>query len=308
MKFRGIAAAIVAIWLAPLPVHAQATDHGIEAGVRYWLSSGKVKRGHNAQGFAPAAGNPTSVLTYDNVDAHVLELHAKKALANGFYLRGNLGVGRGGHGTLTDEDFLSGQLKFSESTSSVRGSRLTYGTVDVGRDLWAFGEGRATVGLFAGYVHWNERADAYGASFPVNLLGFSPISSSVPVISNEATWRALRIGVNARLRVRERMRLTADFAFVPYADLKDEDSHFLRTAASDLGATPNIRMKGRGAGFQSDLELRHPLSEGWDVGVGIRYWWLRSSNGSRAAAGLSLPLTEFESKRFGLTASITRAW
>jgi hypothetical protein len=44
-----------------LAIPAQAQD--AELGVRYWLSSGKSTRSHNAQSLDPRLGNPTSVLT-----------------------------------------------------------------------------------------------------------------------------------------------------------------------------------------------------------------------------------------------------
>ena len=66
---------------------------GWELGARYWLSTGQTKRSHNAQGEFPVLGNPTSVLTYDDLTAHAIELHARKSFANRWFVKGNLGLG-----------------------------------------------------------------------------------------------------------------------------------------------------------------------------------------------------------------------
>lgn len=290
------------VWLlsAALPASAQ----GWELGARYWLSTGSTVRSHNAQGVAPSRGNPTSVLTYEDLNAHALELYARKDFGQRWFLRGNAGLGWIRSGTFDDEDFLAGQVKSIDTTSAVKGNRLSYATIDLGRDFWVLGN--TTIGLFAGYHHWTERLDAYGLIFTVG--GSGSIGESVPVITNEVTWRSLRLGIGANAGFTPRTRLSIDLAWVPYADVRDEDSHYLRTSPNDLGPTPNIIMEGRGRGMQFDLELRHLIRAQWELGAGLRHWWLRATRGNRFAAGTSLPLTELESQRTGLTFSLTRRW
>jgi len=277
---------------------------GWQLGARYWLSSGTTVRSHNAQGFDPSLGNPTSVLTYESLDAHAVELHARRDFGERWFVRGHAGLGWIRNGSLDDEDFFAGQAKFSDSTSAVKGNRLGYATIDIGRDVWTLGS-NTTIGLFAGYHYWTERLDAFGASFTV---GTGDIGDSVPVITNEVTWHSLRLGVAANARFSPRTRLAVDLAWVPYARVRDEDSHHLRTSPSDLGPTPNIIMDGHGSGVQLEVELRHIIKESWELGVGLRHWWLRSTSGNRLAAGTSLPLVELESQRSGLTLSVTRRW
>ncbi len=281
-------------------VHAQ---HW-EFGTRYWYSEGTTTRSHNAQGIAPSLGNPTSVLTYDGLAAHALELHARRAFENGWFVRGNAGLGSVRHGMFDDEDFFAGQVKFLDSTSSVKGNRLRYVTVDVGRELWRRHDGAA--GVFVGFHHWSERLDAFGASFTVG--GAPTIPDSERVITNDTTWRALRAGLTSTVRIGARTRLTVDAALVPYAKVRDEDSHWLRQAPTDLGPAPNIFIKGRGYGMEIDLELRHELREAWEVAAGFRYWFLRASSGTREAVGIGVPLRELESQRGGVTLGVTRRW
>jgi hypothetical protein len=281
---------------------AQAQDW--EAGTRYWFSKSSTTRSHNAQGLVPALGNPTSVLTYDDLSTHAVELHGRRLFGRDWFARVNAGLGSIARGSFDDEDFLAGQVKFSDSTSSVRGNELVYATVDVGRNLWHTHQGAA--GIFVGYHHWYERLDAYGATFTVG--GGAPIPSSQPVITNEVTWRSLRLGISSVAELGPRTRLSLEAAWVPYARVRDEDSHWLRQDPADLGPAPNIFIEGRGQGLQLDLEWRHLLAGAWEVGAGLRHWWLRARSGSRDAAGTSVPLTELESQRTGVTLGVARRW
>jgi hypothetical protein len=282
------------------------SERGWELGARYWPSRGTTTRSHNAQVVAPSLGNPTSVLTYDGLKAHAVELHARKDSFNRSFIRGNAGLGWIRNGSFDDEDFNAGQSKFSDSTSAVKGNRLYYVTIDAGRDLWMLGN--TSIGVFAGFQQWTERLDAYGATFTVGGPGSGNIGESVPTITNEVTWHSLRLGVAVNARFTPRTRLTIDAAWVPYAQVRDEDSHYLRTSPSDLGPVPNIIMNGRGNGAQLDLELRHLIRDQWEIGAGWRYWRLRATRGTREAVDTSVPLTELESRRSGFIMSVTRRW
>lgn len=290
------------VFLIAWSVAAQAQD--AEFGARYWYSGATTTRSHNAQGAVPSLGNPTSVLTYEELNAHAVELHGRKSLGEGWFLRGKVGLGSITRGSFDDEDFFAGQIKFSDSTSAVKGNKLQYATLDLGRDLWQFRNG--TAGLLIGYHYWSERLDAYGAVFTVG--GGGTIPESEPVITNEVTWRSLRLGFTATSRLSSRTRLTLDAVFVPYAHVRDEDSHWLRQDPGDLGPAPNIFIEGRGHGVQLDLELRHLFAKAWEVGAGLRHWWLRSRSGNREAVGTRVPLSEIESQRTGFTFGLTRRW
>jgi hypothetical protein len=284
-------------------VHAQ--TH--EVGARYWLSSGTRVSSHNAQGVDPTFGNPTSTLTYNTLTGHAVELYGRRNSPARWFTRGNVGLGLLRSGWFEDEDFFLGQRKFSDTFSPVKGHSIAYATLDAGRDVWVFGEGRTVIGLFVGYNYWSERLDAYGAAYNVPP-GTRPISESTRVITNETTWHSLRMGIAASARLTARTRLTIDAALVPYSAVRDEDSHYLRTSSDDLGPVPNIIMEGHGNGYQLDIELRHAIQETWELGAGFRYWRLRATRGERLAAGTSVPMTELESTRSGLLLSLTRRW
>jgi hypothetical protein len=289
---------------------AQAQTPGDELGVRYWYSESKTTRSHNAQDLVPSLGNPTSVLTYEDLKAHALELHGRKNLVHGGYIKGNVGFGDIKSGSFDDEDFNAGQAKFSDTTSTVKGNTLTYFTFDAGGDLWRFRNG--TAGLFVGFSYWSERLDAYGLVVtvprPAPPDNGRRFPDSVPVISNEVSWQALRVGFAGTWQLGAPTRVVLDAALVPYAKVRDEDSHWLRQGQNDLGPAPNIHIRGEGYGLQLDLELRHAIQNAWELGAGLRYWWLRSTDGTRTAAGISVPLSELESQRFGLLLSLTHRW
>lgn len=290
-------ACFIVLFALSFAVHAQA--QGDEFGVRYWYSEGRTSRSHNAQRVDPTLGNPTSVLTWTELEAHALELHGRKNLAQGGFLKGNLGFGDIRSGSLRDEDFDVGQVRSGDTTSTVKGGSLTYASIDLGTDLWRFRNGKA--GLFIGYQFWRESVDAFGVA-----PSFPPIDESVLVISNEVTWQSLRVGFAGQWNLSAPTSFMLDAALVPYAHVRDEDSHWLRQRV--LGPVPNIHSTGEGYGVQLDAELRHRVQRDWEIGAGLRYWWLRARDGEHQQAGRNLQLVELESQRFGLTLSVTHRW
>jgi len=291
-------------------VFAQAaweSQAGLEAGLRFWLSTGRTLLSHNAQGLDPMFGNPTSILTYEDLEGHVLELHARWTTADRWFIKGNVGLGVIRNGSFDDEDYLAGQVKFLDTTSSVTEKRLSYFSLDIGRDLWRTGSGRTTAGLFAGFQAWNEQVDAFGVIVthdPFDLAGGN-LPDSLLVISNDVTWKSLRFGLSTRTSISERTSIVMDLALVPYTTVRNEDSHHLR---SDLGPVPNIIKTGRGWGAQADLELRHAIGENLELGVGVRHWWLKATRGTDVALGTAVPIVDLESTRTGVTFTLVQRW
>jgi hypothetical protein len=309
---------VVALAAAVSPAtFAQEPAPRAELGVRYWLSTGETKHSHNAQGVDPDLGNPTSVLTYSNLDAHVLEFYGRLNFAHNWLTKGNLGLGQINTGSFDDEDYAAGQFKYLDTTSSVTEGRVSYFTIDVGRTEWSQHRGRSTLGAFIGFNQWTEDVDAYGIARTVDVFNrFRDAPDSLLIISNKVIWRSLRVGVTANAALGERTRLSADFAFIPYAEVRNEDSHHLRTDPGDpvffLGPAPNIIIEGRGRGLQLDAELGYEIYRRTQLGLGLRYWYLEATKGTRTVPGrpgvAEVPLVELYSKRTGLTLSLTHAW
>jgi len=284
-----------------------AEERGWEAGARYWWSQGKTQWSHNAQGVSSTVGNPTSVLVYDRLYAHSLEFHGAKRWQRGWFITGNAGVGQIYKGNLNDSDYNAGQVKFSETNSSINEGQLGYVTVDGGYDVWRF-PGGSTVGFFGGLQYWTEQVEANGASFVVRPAGQADIGNGVKVITNEVRWTSLRAGVALRSQFGEKVRLVAQLAAVPYTLMANDDSHHLRTARNDLGPTPNITMDGSGYGYQLDAEVRYAIYKLMELGVGARYWKLKASGDISFRGTAPLPLNDFESTRYGLTLSLIKRW
>lgn len=279
-----------------------------ELGLRYWLSTGENKHAHNAQGLVPSLGNPTSVLLYENLDAHVLEVFGRQRFARDWFYKGMLGVGVITTGSFDDEDYNAGQVKFSDTTSSVSDGWLAYGTIDVGHQ-WVLKEGAVNLGVFAGFSRWTEQVEASGLTTTVGTSG--SIDRSVKVIENKLTWQALRIGFAGQWII-GRARLAADLALIPYARYRNEDSHLLRQSPSDLGPAPNILLEGDGRGVQLDAEFGYQIGKRTVAALGWRYWYLESTDGQRSLQNFpsfpELPVTELYSKRTGATLSVRHLW
>jgi hypothetical protein len=258
----------------------------------------------------PGFGNPTSVLTYTNLDANALEVFARSVFERDWFVKGNLGMGRINSGWFRDEDFFAGQEKFSDTTSAVPEGWLAYGSLDLGRQ-WVLRGGAITLGVFAGYGQWTEYVEAYGATDHLGFIG-GDIPTNIKVISNKATWRALRVGFVGEFAVARRAWLAVDLAAAPYATVRVEDSHVLRTDLDDLGSAPNIILDGHGWGVQLDAELRYRIARRTELAVGFRYWYFEITKGQRSLPNFpaepSLPLVELYSTRNGLTLAVRRIW
>jgi hypothetical protein len=298
---------VIAFLLAPA-AFAQGAHRG-ELGVRYWLSTGETQRSHSSQGVDPTLGNPTSVLLYENLDANVFELFGRGELGANWFLKGTLGLGQINRGSFDDEDFSAGQVMFSDTTSSVAEGRIGYGTIDLGHQ-WVLGEGRIVLGVFGGFSQWTEDMHAYGATDHLGFIG-GDIDRGVKVISNKVVWQGLRVGFAGEVALSARTRFSTDLAFLPYAKVRNEDSHHLRTSPADLGPVPNIILKGEGWGVQWDAELRHEIMRRTELALGYRYWYMEATDGTRHVPHVNfpdVPLVELYSKRSGVTLSLRRTW
>lgn len=284
-----------------------------ELGARWWLSSGETKISHNSQGFDPTLGNPTSVLVYENLDAYALELFGRVSFGGDWFVKGIVGIGRLNVGVFEDEDFRAGQVKFADTTSSVPAGNIGYGVLDIGYQ-WTLAEGAIRLGLFGGLSQWTETYEAYGATDNLGTIG-GDISRDVLVITNKVRWRALRVGV-AGAFVLGRAQLTLELAALPYAEMRNEDSHHLRAQPVGsnpfaLGPVPNIIDEGEGWGVQLDAALRYEIRRRTHLELGARFWYVEVGDGTsdfRNVPGAVVPLVDFYSWRAGVTLSVIRTW
>jgi hypothetical protein len=276
-------------------------------GARYWLSSGRTSWNHDATSAWALYGNPTSVLTYDDLTGHSGELFFDVAHETSWFVKGYVGLGGIPAGALDDEDYFTGQVKFLDTSSRVSGGSLRYASFDLGHDVYEDADRGLKVRAFLGYHYWNENVPAYGiqcnpddvAGFFCGAPGSIPVPFSTKVITNDATWHSVRLGIGAEANLAKRWSISGEAAFIPYASLANRDSHHLR---SDLGPTPNIRHNGTGIGVQLEAFVNYAVTPMWTVGLGARYWHLSATGDTRFGPGFAAayPLNDFTSERYGL--------
>ncbi len=283
-----------------------------ELGMRYWYSEGSTRFDVNSSRQNRIYGNPTSTLTYDGIDANSLEFVFAVRNETRTFFKGFIGGGWLDGGSLDDEDFFAGQIKFSDTYSELDGSGMVYGTMDVGQDFTLIDrKARVVLSPFIGFNYWEESVDGYGARCNRDDVGGalcgSPGSIRVPfgtkVINNTSQWSSLRLGAELKAKLWDRLTLRTDAAIIPVAYLSNEDSHYLRT---DLGPTPNVVDSGTGWGYQLEGEVRLDLTQYWAVGAGVRYWYAETNGDTDFInLGVTTELQDFTSERFGVFGNVT---
>ena len=297
----------------PLPPNSNPSpDPQWEVGMRYWWSEGQTRYDFSSNRVSPILGDPTSVLDYDGVNANALEFVWAVRSDSDTVFRGFVGGGWLNGGSLDDEDYFVGQVKFSDTYSRADGDYLAYGTIDLAQDFDLLdGARRVVVSPFIGFNYWQEDIYAYGVRCNPDHIGGlfcgQPgevvVPYSVEVISNKASWSSLRLGAELRAQLWDRLTVRTDAAILPVAYLWNKDSHYLRT---DLGRVHNRIDEGTGWGYQLEGELRLDVADNWAVGAGVRYWYATTDGKTDFfRLNTTVDLNEFTSDRFGVFGNVT---
>lgn len=296
----------------PIPLPPSG-EPNFEVGLRYWQSEGSTRFSINSSELDPTLGNPTSVLTYDGVDGFSGEFFWFARNEVDTFFKGFIGGGGLDGGSLDDEDYFIGQVKFSDTYSKIKGDSLVYGTMDIGqRFTLADGPSRVTVGPFVGVNYWQENirsyggrcnADDIGGLFCGGPAGFMQVPFSSRFIGNEANWSSLRLGAELKAKFWDRLSLRGDAAILPVAYVWNDDSHYLRT---DLGPVPNVESSGTGWGYQLEGEVRLDITPCWAIGAGVRYWYAETDGETNfIQSNTEVELRHFESERFGVFGNVS---
>ncbi len=285
-----------------------------------WISTGNTHWAHNASSIA-GLGDPTSKLTYKDVGTNVFEVTGKVWVTPRWYGRLNVGYAGIGGGRLTDDDYGSngGQRLFSSTNSDISGNSMWYLNADGGFRLVEYPNHRGWLDVFGGFQYWYTKYEATG------LAQVSCDNSAVPpalgltcnpagtvtnqgqtVITNTSQWYSIRAGASTEYRLTRQLSLVATAAFLPLTIIDNKDIHHLRP---DLQQDPSISMEGWGIGTDADVGLRLMVVKNVYLNVGYRVWWNHTLDGTvkihnAGAPSDSFPLTEFQSLRQGLTASL----
>lgn len=278
-----------------------------EMGLRYWVSEGTTDYAINSSELVSTLGNPTSILTYDNLDARSAEFLLRLTTEDDTFFKGFVGGGWLNSGTLDDEDYSVGQVKFSDTYSEVQSASMFYATVDAGQSFVSRSDySEFALSPFLGVNYWNELINAYGLRCNPDDVGGvncgSPGDVTVPfstkVISDDISWVSLRLGVEASAKLFDRFIITGEAVWLPATLLVNYDSHHLRP---ELGPTPNGRDSGHGDGYQLEAAVSWDILPQFNIGGGVRYWHLEASGTSEFLIdGTKAKLNQFTSERFGV--------
>jgi opacity protein-like surface antigen len=257
----------------------------IEVGGRVWYSSGRFQKDLSTSQSQTMPGLLVSRLTYDS-SAATGELFGRIDTSSNIFVKGFVGGGKVLSGNMHDEDWVAfnGQVPYSNTQSNITGD-LAYGTADVGYSL--FRGPRSNVGGFVGYNYFDDDKSAYGCKQIAN-----PFSDCVPAIPNSTLgitehdkWYSLRVGVNGIVTLADRLKLTAEAAYLPYVAFRGTDNHLLRTDVSNTISPES----GTGQGVQIEAILSYAFSNAFSVGAGGRYWAMWAPSASTNAFGTSCP-------------------
>jgi opacity protein-like surface antigen len=257
----------------------------VEVGGRVWYSSGRFQKDLSTTQSQAMPGLLVSRLTYDTTAASG-ELFGRIDTASNIFVKGFVGGGSILSGTMHDEDWVifNALVPYSNTQSSVAGD-LAYGTFDVGYSL--FRGPSSNVGGFIGFNYYKENKSAYGCSQIAN-----PFSDCVPAVPNSTLgiteddkWYSLRIGVNGIVTLADRLRLTADAAYLPFVAFRGTDNHLQRT---DVSSTISPE-RGAGQGVQIEAILSYAFSDAFSVGAGGRYWAMWAPSATTDSFGTPCP-------------------
>jgi opacity protein-like surface antigen len=257
-------------------------DAEIEIGGRVWYSNGRFQK--DLGGFNPTMPNPlVSRLAYQSTGASG-EVFGRVDTASNIFVKGFAGGGKLTSGNMHDEDWLFDDgIPYSNTASTVKGD-LAYGTFDAGYSL--FRGPNTNVGGFIGFNYYRENKAAYGCAQIANPTVCVPtIPNSVLGITEDDKWYSFRLGINGVVTVWDRLKLTADAAWLPFVAFRGTDNHLLRT-----GLPSTISMEtGQGQGVQLETVLSYAFANGFNVGAGGRYWAMWAPGANTDLFGLNNP-------------------
>jgi opacity protein-like surface antigen len=265
------------------PMQAWLPGWEAEMGGRYFGGWGQF---HKDIGNLTNSGLPsiTSVsrLTYDEMHTNAGELFGRFDSPWNVFIKGYLGGGFIGSGRMNDEDFgipLLGPAGFtyaaySNTLSPVVTGSTVYGAFDGGFDFLR-GPGYK-VGAFAGYFYFNQQMNAAGCAPLANINCIPPLPVGSPVITENDTWRAWRIGLSGETMLSDRLKLSGEAAYLPYVIFAGVDQHFFGNSGIVASNNPE---SGTGRGVQLEAVVSYYVTPKLTVGVGGRYWGMWTTSG-----------------------------
>ncbi len=268
-----------------------------EVGGRYWYSTGRFQKD-----LAPPS--LVSRLSYgEDLAANSGEAFGRVDTPWNVFIKGNLGLGSIDSGHQNDEDWMippgvfGVTIPYSNTVAGKVDGDLSYATIDAGYDLLRGGDYK--VGPFIGYSYWHKKKNAYGCMQIANpnsdCAGISVEPTSHLGIAEDDTWQALRVGFSAETMVTDRLKISADAAYLPYAYFSGQDDHLDRKILFP-------EWSDGGNGVQAEALLSYALTDRISVGVGGRYWAAWTAEGRYSCAGCITAAADYKTERAGVFA------
>jgi opacity protein-like surface antigen len=140
------------------------------------------------------------------------------------------------------------------------------------------------------------------------VCGPGQIQNGYLGITEHDTYQSLRLGVSAQFMLTERLRLTADAAYIPAVKFTGEDNHNARQLVF-----PEWGNRGDGTMLEAILDYR--VADGWNVGIGGRYWAWNMRTGTTGTIDLTPgagpqpdQLQRFATERYGVFVQTSYRW
>jgi outer membrane protease len=230
-------------------------------GMRAFFSNGLDAESNPLYGVPPVV---LSRLFWGNMNSLAGETYGRVDHASGWFVKGNLGAGGIFNGTLNDEDFPAFGFRsaYSNSATKITGS-LGYATVDVGYTfLKAPG---AKLGAFVGYNFYSQQEVGHGCTQLGNGDSCVGVDPNYIIISNSDQYNSMRVGLSAEFMLTDRLKFSADAAYVPLVNMSGVDNHNARGAYFP-------ETDSDGYGTMLEAYFAYNITDHWDVGAGGRYW------------------------------------
>jgi len=265
--------------------------------VQYWRSEGTAM--FRNMGYDPDVGPWESELEYP-MDGDFIVFGAEYAFKAGksrFALDLNYGFSENIEGTTRDWDrvwYDPEPLVYAEADTDADSDFLT---ANFYYRLWGWPR-RNSLDVFLGY---HQQENSFSNS-DVRLLTPVYFTAAGKVAEYEMDFKGVRAGLRMDVALSRRFAVRGNLAVIPYADFDATGNWLLRDLSFSQSAD--------GYGFDFDLYLDFEIARNVDLLVGLKYLYLRATDGEEWGTAQGVPygpsdvVDEVESDQFGGTAGV----
>ncbi len=197
--------------------------------------------------------------------------------ASGWFVKGNLGAGGVFNGTLNDEDFPAfgaRQRLFQHGLARSRAASAMRRSMSATHSSKRPAPSSAPLSVTTSTA---EQLLGHGCTQLVDGDSCFGVDPNYLIISNDDQYNSMRVGLSAEFMLTDRLKFTADAAYVPLVNMTGVDDHNARG-----GYFPETDSAGYGTMMEAFFSYN--VTDHWDVGAGGRYWaWTmrHGTSGSR---------------------------